>query len=124
MVPIILYIICKIMFIRIVSTISDALVVATSNLIHQISLDGRRVKTLVSGLQLAIAVDFHYRYILLLQSAMLTLPTNLRWGYLFWTDVIEGSISRANLDGSMRTTLLEGLESPGTHDIIIIIQTQ
>ena len=49
---------------------------------------------------------------------MLTLPTNLRWGYLFWTDTIEGSISRANLDGSMRAILLEGLGHPGLYNYI------
>ena len=41
---------------------SDYIVVANQLHLHQLSLDGNRVKTLVSGLGFAVAVDFDFRF--------------------------------------------------------------
>ena len=42
---------------------TDYLIVANDLYVHQLSFDGTRVKTLVSGLRSARAVDFDIRYI-------------------------------------------------------------
>ena len=79
--------------------------------LHQLSLDGNRVKTLVSGLGFAVAVDFDFRFDIakyynnimsvIVKFLIITIIfCCYRQGYLYWTDKIRHSIMRSNLDGS------------------------
>ena len=97
---------------------SDYILVANRLYLHQLSLDGNRVQTLVSGLSFAVAVDFDFRFSDIFNNKYLIslcLLNNGRQGYLFWTDTTQRSIMRSNLDGSNIAILLDqGLMQPGT----------
>ena len=41
---------------------SDYIVVANQIYLHQLSLDGNQIRTVVSGLSFAVAVDFDFRF--------------------------------------------------------------
>ena len=108
---------------------SEYIVLANELYIHQLSLDGSRTQTLVSGLGFAKAVDYDIRSVhawrlttvnvILPDSGMTVCITNIftlsRGGFLFWTDTIGRSIMRSNLDGTdIATVLDQNLIQPGS----------
>ena len=79
-----------------VSMASRYLVVANHFYIHQISLDGTRMRVALSGLEQAVSVDYHFRR-----------------NRLYWVDQGRRAIMETNLDGFKRSVLLDqGLTRP------------
>ena len=100
-------------------SVSDYIVVANELYIHQLSLDGSREQTLVSGLGFAVAIDYDFRLykntVTVFHAWMLSFNFECRRRYLYWTDRSRRTIMRSNLDGTnVGTILFQGLIQPGT----------
>ena len=76
---------------------SGYIIVANHLYLHHISLDGSRTKVAVSGLDYAVALDYHFSN-----------------SSVYWSDYMSRSIMKASLDGLKKSTLLDhGLTQPG-----------